>query len=55
MLPFEGYGNGSGQEKKERKSVLGAGEMAQWLRALPALLKVLSSNPSSHMMGHNHP
>jgi hypothetical protein len=29
-----------------------AGEMAQWLRAL---LKVLSSNPSNHMVAHNHP
>jgi hypothetical protein len=33
----------------------GAGEMAQWLRALTALLKVLSSNPSNHMVAHNHP
>ena len=31
-----------------------AGEMAQWLRALTALLKVLSSNPSNHMVAHNH-
>jgi hypothetical protein len=34
---------------------IGAGEMAQWLRALTALLKVLSSNPSNHMVAHNHP
>jgi hypothetical protein len=33
----------------------GAGEMAQWLRALTALLKVLNSNPSNHMVVHNHP
>ena len=33
---------------------LGAGEMAQWLRALTVLLKVLSSNPSNHMVAHNH-
>jgi hypothetical protein len=33
----------------------GAGEIAQWLRALTALLKVLSSNPSNHMVAHNHP
>jgi hypothetical protein len=26
-----------------------------WLRALTALLKVLSSNPSNHMVAHNHP
>jgi hypothetical protein len=31
-----------------------AGEMAQWLRALTALPKVLSSNPSNHMVAHNH-
>ena len=29
--------------------------MAQWLRALIALLKVLSSNPSNDMVAHNHP
>jgi hypothetical protein len=33
----------------------GAGEMAQRLRALTALLKVLNSNPSNHMVAHNHP
>jgi hypothetical protein len=32
-----------------------AGEMAHWLRALTALLEVLSSNPSNHMVTHNHP
>jgi hypothetical protein len=32
-----------------------ASEMAQWVRALSALLlKVLSSNPSNHMVAHNH-
>jgi hypothetical protein len=31
-----------------------AEEMAQWLRALTALLKVLSSNSSNHMVTHNH-
>jgi hypothetical protein len=31
-----------------------AGEMAQQSRALTALLKVLSSNPSNHMVAHNH-
>jgi hypothetical protein len=34
---------------------LGAGEMAQQLRALTALLEVLSSNPSKHTVAHNHP
>jgi hypothetical protein len=32
----------------------GAGKMAQWLRALTALPKVLSSIPSNHMVAHNH-
>ena len=32
-----------------------AGEMAQHLRALTALQKVVSSNPSNHMVAHNHP
>jgi hypothetical protein len=30
------------------------GEMAQWLRALTTLPKVLNSNPSNQMMAHNH-
>jgi hypothetical protein len=34
--------------------LLGTGEMAQWLRALTALPKVLSSIPSNHMVAHNH-
>jgi hypothetical protein len=38
-----------------KRASRGAGEMAQWLRALTALLKVLSSNPSNHMVAHNHP
>jgi hypothetical protein len=33
---------------------LGAGEMAQQLRALTALPEVLSSIPSNHMVAHNH-
>jgi hypothetical protein len=36
------------------KNVWGAGEMAQWLRALTALPEVLSSIPSNHMVAHNH-
>jgi hypothetical protein len=32
----------------------GAGEMAQRLRALTVLPKVLSSIPSNHMVAHNH-
>jgi hypothetical protein len=33
---------------------LGAGEMAQQLRALAALPEVLNSIPSNHMVAHNH-
>jgi hypothetical protein len=33
---------------------LRAREMVQRLRALTALPKVLSSNPSNHMVAHNH-
>jgi hypothetical protein len=40
---------------KIRKIIYGAGEMAQQVRALTALLKVLSSNPRNHMVAHNHP
>jgi hypothetical protein len=32
----------------------GAGEKAQWLRALTALAEVLSSIPSNPMVAHNH-
>ena len=38
-----------------KKAYAGAGEMAQRLRTLTALPKVLSSNPSNHMVAHNHP
>jgi hypothetical protein len=37
-----------------KKNIVWAGEMAQWLRALAVLPKVLSSNPSNHMVAHNH-
>jgi hypothetical protein len=36
------------------KAEQGAGEMAQQLRALTAFMKVLNSNPSNHMVAHNH-
>jgi hypothetical protein len=36
------------------KTAQRAGGMAQQLRALTALPKVLSSNPSNHMVAHNH-
>jgi hypothetical protein len=32
----------------------GAGEIAQHLRALIVLMKVLSSNPSNHIVAHDH-
>jgi hypothetical protein len=38
-----------------RSLTSGAREIAQWLRALTALLKVLSSNSSNHMVIHIHP
>jgi hypothetical protein len=41
-------------KRKRFKKSKGAEEMAQWLRALTALLKVLSSIPSNHMVAHNH-
>jgi hypothetical protein len=41
-------------QEKISNACLGAGEMAQQLRALIALPKVLSSNPSNHMVAHNH-
>jgi hypothetical protein len=37
--------------KKQKQKT---GEMAQQLRALTALPEILSSNPSNHMMAHNH-
>jgi hypothetical protein len=41
-------------EKLMKMKTFGAGEMAQWLRALIALPRVLSSNPSNHIVPHNH-
>ena len=38
----------------EHQELMGAGEMAQRLRALTALPEVLSSIPSNHMVAHNH-
>jgi hypothetical protein len=37
-----------------QKRASGAEEIAQLLRALPALPEVLSSNPSNHIVAHNH-
>jgi hypothetical protein len=38
-----------------RECYIWAGKMAQQVRALIDLPKVLSSNPSNHMVAHNHP
>jgi hypothetical protein len=37
-----------------KNQAIGAGEMAQQLRALTALPEVLSSIPNNHMVAHNH-
>ena len=37
-----------------KNKIMGAGEMAHWVRALSALQKVLSSNPTNHMVAHNY-
>jgi hypothetical protein len=39
----------------EIRSERWAGEIAQWLRVPTALLKILISNPSNHMVAHNYP
>jgi len=41
-------------QSRQSKDPYRAGEIAQWLRALTALSEVLSSNPSNHMVVHNH-
>jgi hypothetical protein len=50
--PISASAEGSPQSNQEDPS--GTGEMAQRLRALTALPKVLSSKPSNHMVAHNH-
>jgi hypothetical protein len=57
-MPTEGHGSKGPEFDPEhpfKKLDMGAGEMAQQLRVLTALLKVLSSNPNNHMVVHNHP
>jgi hypothetical protein len=44
----------AGMVQHKKKDLSGAGEMAQQLRALTAFPKVPSSNPSNHMVAHNH-
>jgi hypothetical protein len=45
---------GRNEGKNKKKERLRAGEMAQWLRVLTALLEVMSSIPSNHMVAHSH-
>jgi hypothetical protein len=40
--------------KVHKTWVCGTGEMAKQLRALTALPEVRSSNPSNHVVAHNH-
>jgi hypothetical protein len=51
---FAEFQDSQGYTEKPCLKHNGAGEMAQWLRALTAPLKVLSSNSSNHMVAHNH-
>jgi hypothetical protein len=37
-----------------KRILFGAGEIAHWLRALTVLPEFLSSNPSNHIVAHNH-
>jgi hypothetical protein len=48
------YRMSSRTDKATQENLSRAREMAQRLRALTALPKVLSSNPSNHMVAHNH-
>jgi hypothetical protein len=54
-VKMSGYWKGDGKVANEldpRKQIPGAVEMAQWLRALTALLKIMNSNPSNHSVWH---
>lgn len=55
LFSFFGFligGQGNNNNTLSHKRVVGL-EMAQWLGALTALWKVLSSVPSTHMVVHN--
>ena len=45
----------AGEMAQDKSVDCGAGEMAQRLRVLTALPKVLSSNLSNHIVAHNNP
>ena len=49
VLDFASYRKGLEEEESQNVP-----EVAQRLRALAALLEVLSSVPSTHMVAHNH-
>jgi hypothetical protein len=53
-LIFENYTSAPIKTYSFYKYIVGAGEMAQRLRAQTALLEVLSSNPSNHMVAYSH-
>jgi hypothetical protein len=54
-MSFEGSPLAQPSISRVIKKIIKADEMAQRIRALTALPKVLSSNPSNHMVSHNHP
>jgi hypothetical protein len=49
LVPVKGWSIVLGKDV-----LIQAGEMALWLRELTVLPEVLSSNPSTHMVAHNH-
>ena len=55
MSPLNGYPIFQYQMITPKSLCVGAGEMAQRVRTLTALPKFMSSNPSNHMVAHNHP
>ena len=59
LVKVPGFENDVCVQKLDASAFLGdekerAGEMTQPLRARTALPEVLSSNPSNHMVAHNH-
>ena len=53
-LPWQIFSNFMNRGWIVFKITMWAGEMAQWLGALPALPELLSSIPGNHMVAHNH-
>jgi hypothetical protein len=52
---FGFFKNKNKKKNKKNKKPQRGWRDGLWLRALTALSKVLSSNPSNHMVTHNHP